>query len=163
MAQHSSYLEKVFQSPVSFQETIDLAVKRLQKVRRRKGYKFDAIFCRGVSGISIASPVAYRLKCGLIVIRKKQELQYSHADCLAEGACKSFKTVLFLDDFTSSGNTLVACLKELKKSYSGYCQKLPTLVGSYFYHYNRVGFEENEEMIAGLYQKNRKTVAQLIA
>ena len=162
MAQHSSYLSTVFKSSISFQGTVNTAVKRLQKLRRRKGYQFDAIFCRGVSGICVAAPIAYRLKCGLIVIRKEQERQYSHADCLVEGACDSFRSLLFVDDFTSSGNTLVACLKQLKETYSSFGQKLPSLVGSYFYHVHRQGFEDNETMIAGLYQENRKEVAKLL-
>lgn len=159
MAQHSSYLEKVFSTKTSFNETVDLAVKRLRAFRRRKDGKFDAIFCRGVSGITIASAVSYRLKCGLIVVRKDDEK--SHANYQVEGISHDYSRILFLDDFTCTGDTLVKCLEKIEESSNANDYKIPSLVGSYFYA--RDGLESNKTMLDFIYAGNREMVSHYFA
>lgn len=154
MSQHSSYLEKIFDSSCVFKETINTAVKSLRQVRRRKGHDFDGIFCRGVSGLAVAAPVAYRLGCDLVVVRKNEEK--SHASYRVEGASHAHTKLLFLDDFTCSGATLANSVEALDECYSD----LPSLVGSYFFA--RGGFVKNESMMANILTEYRLKVQRMV-
>ncbi len=79
-------------------------VKQVIKMIKARGLKFDAIACRGVSGLLIAPIVAMRLNKTLIVVRKGEK---THSCYVVEGD-HAAKRYLILDDFIASGATVRA-------------------------------------------------------
>ena len=77
-------------------------VKQVVKMIKARGLKFDAIACRGVSGLLIAPIVAMRLNKSLIVVRK---VEYTHSPYVVEGDYGA-RTYLILDDFIDKGATV---------------------------------------------------------
>lgn len=103
-------------------EKVDAAVYFLQP---RKRY-FDSIVVRGQSGVIVGSPVALRLRVPLVVVRKPGVS--SHSSYHVINLQNVGDRWLFLDDFISSGATLLACKNELAK-YDTRC--------SFVYQYDR--------------------------
>jgi adenine/guanine phosphoribosyltransferase-like PRPP-binding protein len=90
--------------------------KNLSKARRllkAAALDFDAVACRGVSGIVFASPLALSLGKPLIVVRKSGDGSHSnnHVECGVEW--ENVKRWLFVDDFISSGATMTEVNKAL--------------------------------------------------
>jgi orotate phosphoribosyltransferase len=108
VTRHSSYLENVFSSPSRLSKTCTNVIKKLKEL----GWEFDAIAVRGVSGITIGSIVASRMRKQLIVVRKDGD--GSHADTRVEGIIlgRDFKFV-FIDDLICSGETRRKTLEKM--------------------------------------------------
>lgn len=104
---HSYYHSKWAGSPRSLQNV----ARKVTKAIRESDVQFDAIACRGVSGIVVASAVASRLAKQLIVVRKPDVK--SHADVTAEGRPLSDYTYIVIDDFICSGATIRETMKTL--------------------------------------------------
>ena len=95
---HADYLNKLI-------PTDKLAkTARLAKIALKQ-FDYDAIACRGVSGLLIAPIMAVRLKKSLLVVRKPHE--NNHSSQMVEGDAAA-KRYIILDDFTCSGETAKA-------------------------------------------------------
>ncbi len=88
-------------------------VKRTVKVLKPHVSFFDSIACRGMSGTLVAPAVALALKKDLIIVRKES----SHSVYKVEGAFHK-EAYVIVDDFVSSGNTIVQIINEIKKAES---------------------------------------------
>lgn len=77
-------------------------VTQVVKMIRVRGLVFDAIACRGVSGMLIAPIVAMRLNKTLIVVRKGEP---THSTYAVEGDHGAQRYII-LDDFIDSGDTI---------------------------------------------------------
>ena len=82
-------------------------VKQVIRMIRERKLEFDAIVCRGVSGLLIAPIVAMRLNKTLIVVRKGEK---THSAYTVEGD-HGAKRYLILDDFIDGGDTVRAIIK----------------------------------------------------
>lgn len=86
-------------------------VKQVIKMIKACGLKFDAIACRGVSGLLIAPIVAMRLNKTLIVVRKGKK---THSYYVVEGD-HAAERYLILDDFIESGDTVRVIGEDIHK------------------------------------------------
>lgn len=94
-----------------------MEIERLPKavaaaVLALKGWKFDAIAFRGMSGTFISVPVALRMKKRMILVRKN--ITDNHSAMWVEGY-KEAKTYVILDDFISSGHTAKTIVEKVKE------------------------------------------------
>jgi adenine/guanine phosphoribosyltransferase-like PRPP-binding protein len=96
-------------------ERAKYTVRQVVKMIRARGLEFDAIACRGVSGLLIAPIVAMRLNKALIVVRKSTS--DSHSCYLVEGD-HGAKRYLILDDFIDSGDTVRATIERIYEANS---------------------------------------------
>jgi hypoxanthine phosphoribosyltransferase len=102
---HADYLNKLI-------PTDKLAkTARLAKIALKQ-FDYDAIACRGVSGLLIAPMMAVRLKKSLLVVRKPGE--NNHSGRMVEGDAAA-KRYIILDDFTDSGETAKAIKRAIDK------------------------------------------------
>jgi adenine/guanine phosphoribosyltransferase-like PRPP-binding protein len=84
-------------------------VRQVIKMIKARGLEFDAIACRGVSGLLIAPVVAMRLNKTLIVVRKGEK---THSGYKVEGD-HGAKRYLILDDFIDGGDTVRITIKDI--------------------------------------------------
>ena len=91
-------------TPMLTPERARYTVKQVVKMIKARGLEFDAIACRGVSGLLIAPIVAMRLNKTLIVVRKGEK---THSSRSVEGD-HGAKRYLILDDFIDEGDTVRA-------------------------------------------------------
>lgn len=124
---YSAYLRK-FMEVDDRAERIEIIVDTLSQF----DHEFDAIACTGVSGLIVASVLAYRMEKHLIILRKDGE--NSHAAYCVENNRKQFR-VLIVDDLVSSGNTL----RRIDSAVSG------TIVGALLYHTGELLSDESLE------------------
>jgi hypothetical protein len=90
----------------------DQLAKTARLVRRALAkYDYDALACRGVSGLLITPIMAVRLKKSLLVVRKPSEDQ--HSGRIVEGDIAARRYII-LDDFICEGETAKAIRKEIK-------------------------------------------------
>lgn len=117
---HSTYLTNIL-NPTTFNEVV---AKTLANLTTRKD-DFDGIAFRGLSGSLIAPIICWKLKKKMIAVRKET----SHSTFAAEGPnCERY---IILDDFVSSGSTILAILEGIsKQGIKGKC------VGIYLWKYN---------------------------
>ena len=85
-------------------------VARICKLVRQRNIEFDAIACRGLSGLLIAPIVAMRLKKTLLCVRKGEK---THSTYPVEGDTKA-KTYVILDGFIDTGSTVSAIVGAIK-------------------------------------------------
>lgn len=107
---------------------VNQAIKTLRKHRD----EFDIIAVRGVSGITVGSPVALMLDKQLVVIRKPDESSHS-AGMPAGIGYNSDGTphrYIFLDDFIASGATRNAVKQDIALRRPEW-----RYVGDYLYNY----------------------------
>ena len=83
--------------------------KKVVKMIKARGLKFDAIACRGVSSMLISPIVAMRLNKSLIVVRKGEA---THSSYIVEGD-HGARRYLIIDDFIDSGDTIRAITEEI--------------------------------------------------
>lgn len=82
-------------------------------LEHQKRYSFDAIVCRGVSGLLYAAPLSVATGIPLTVVRKtNQELSHSEFD--VEGLVGPDMRYAFVDDFIVWGNTFNKCRDAVK-------------------------------------------------
>lgn len=109
---HSSYLSNVFSSPKELHDSVR-KVKRVLKKFVADGNGYDAIVCRGVSGITVASIASYALKKQLIVVRKPDEK--SHSAYRLEGMPEEGNVrYVIVDDFICTGETFVNIAQDIR-------------------------------------------------
>jgi len=84
-------------------------VRQVIKMIKDRGLEFDAIACRGVSGLLIAPIVAMRLNKSLIVVRKGED---THSMYTVEGD-HGARRYLILDDFIDQGDTVREIASEI--------------------------------------------------
>jgi len=111
----------LLQNGPQFRRAIDIIAKHYQ------GKKIDKIVAVESRGFIIASPLAYKLKAGIIPVRKKGKLPYKtveatyeleygtdtlqmHADAFQPGA-----NILIVDDLLATGGTAKATIDLIKK------------------------------------------------
>lgn len=80
-----------------------------QIVKKLSAYEFDAIACRGLSGVLVAPMVALAMNKTLLIIRNHLDCHSAH---MVEGDYGARRYVI-LDDFASSGNTVEKIVKEI--------------------------------------------------
>jgi hypothetical protein len=87
---------------------------------------FEIIACRGVSGLLFASLLSYRMRKGLVIVRKEDHS--THSCCRVEGHLPiNGEKWVIVDDFISSGATIGEIIAKLGK------YALPGLLGAYLY------------------------------
>jgi len=111
----------LLENPKAYHYTINALVKPFQHSKIQKVIGIDA------RGFLLASGVAYKLKTGISIVRKKGKLPYK---CLSEqysyeyakdvlemhqDAIKPGERVLIVDDVLATGNTLQATIKIIKR------------------------------------------------
>lgn len=134
---HSNYLRDVFANKSRMKKTIKKCRDAL------KGVDYDAIVVTGVSGLAIGATLAYLTGKSLVVVRKDSEK--SHADQKVEGMpATNFKYVI-VDDFVSSGDTLIAIAEKMdsRQKMTGVKNKF---VGLIQYHCDRQTFCDRDNM-----------------
>jgi hypothetical protein len=106
VTKHSSYYLETMGNSAQLKKVVDRSVRQIRKAIKDGHYpKLDAIACRGISGIIVASAVSIRLGVQLIVVRKT--LDESHAESLIEGEPLTGEyTFICMDDFVCSGDTI---------------------------------------------------------
>jgi len=119
---HSSYYRETMGNPAQLKRIVDRSCRQIRKAMK-DGHlpKIDAIACRGISGIIVASAVSVRLGVQLIVVRKT--LDECHAESLIEGQPHGSYNFICLDDFVCSGDTISKTCEALTGEH----------VGNYFY------------------------------
>jgi len=112
----------LLQNAQSFKKTVDLIYEQC------KGKKIDYVACIEARGFIFGAALAYKLKAGLVLVRKKGKLpakthsvtyalEYGkdtleiHQDALKPGA-----RVLLVDDLLATGGTVEAACRLLKKA-----------------------------------------------
>lgn len=105
----SDYLSEIM-SPIGLQKT----VRKVCRIIRTSGVKFDAVAFRGFSGAIIAPMVACRMKKGFLAVRKSKEYEACHSSQLVEGAVKVDCRYIIVDDLISSGATIWNIVETLK-------------------------------------------------
>ena len=103
---HSSYMRNTF---LNREEVIQQALQGMKTAP-----KCDAIVCTGVSGMVVAPIISYMLDKQLIVVRKPNYRDCSHADLLVEGCLIEPFTYVIMDDFCYTGDTVKYCLDALQ-------------------------------------------------
>jgi adenine/guanine phosphoribosyltransferase-like PRPP-binding protein len=96
------------------------------RIIRASDEKWDAIVCMGNSGTLFAGGLSVRLGLPIILVRKPQE--NTHSTYLVEGLF-SGKQLLFIDDFISSGKTLMTASNMIKDKFGKKCK----ITHAYFY------------------------------
>jgi len=89
--------------------------------------KFDSLAATGVSGITVAAPLAVLLNKPLVVVRKKDDGSHN-VNQLVEGHLSMGKRVLFVDDFIAGGDTKARVVKAIHG-----IDKRADLIGQYLY------------------------------
>lgn len=79
-------------------------IKKICDALIKKGVKFDSFVGRGVSGITVASMLAYRMNKNLVVVRKDKH--NSHSNLMVEGIIHDRHTFIIVDDFIETGSTI---------------------------------------------------------
>lgn len=98
----SGYLSYAF-SPTNLPIIVNETVKFLRRQQNLKNRQpFNAIVVRGVSGMLVGSPVAYRMKLPLVVVRKSDG---NHSGQSVEGF-RYIENYVVIDDFVASGDTI---------------------------------------------------------
>lgn len=104
---HSGYLRNVFSPRAN-----DIIDEVIEKIRATGMLTYtDAFAGCGMSGIIVASKLAYATKRELIAVRKANVS--SHASEKVEGVIGS--NYVFVDDFVASGNTLRHTIHSIQK------------------------------------------------
>jgi len=108
-------------SPEAFGEAIE------QMARRYEGQKIDSIVAAEARGFIFAAPLALRLNCGFVPVRKPGKLPFdTHAfhyeleygtDTLEMhiDGVQSGQNVLMVDDLLATGGTMKACCNLVEK------------------------------------------------
>jgi adenine/guanine phosphoribosyltransferase-like PRPP-binding protein len=99
---HSEYL-RYCMHPLALAENLQRAVVALE------GYEYDALACRGISGMSFTFPLTVMVGKPPIVVRKKHE--ESHGNWV-EGYYAA-KRYIIVDDFVGSGDTAREIIKAI--------------------------------------------------
>lgn len=111
----------LLKNPEAFKETIDMFYEQL------KSFKIDYVAAVESRGYLFGAPLAYKLGCGLVIIRKpgklpaeveriEYDLEYGkdileiHKDAIEKG-----KNVLIIDDLLATGGTVGAACQLVKK------------------------------------------------
>lgn len=97
-------------NPLEFERAIKRATRALRPLRS----EFDTIFVTGLSGMIPGAVIAHAWKKNLVVMRKPNE--DSHG-CFIEGYFG--RSVVILDDFVSSGDTMVRMFDYLRDYQGG--------------------------------------------
>lgn len=105
---NTDYLESIYKTP-KFIDQVNKMVLRMKDFR--KNHKFDAIAFTGTSGAAMAYILSYKLKLPLICVRKDDKNHFGQS---IEG-CISALTYVIVDDFISSGSTIIRIHKQIKK------------------------------------------------
>ena len=104
------YLED-FIDPRKAKYIINECVAELRKLQRTSVLEFDAIACRGLSGLLIAPQIAVRLEKSLIVVRKGEDC---HSSNMVEGDSATLRYII-VDDLIATGSTVRAMHREIGK------------------------------------------------
>jgi len=77
--------------------------------------EFDAIACRGVSGLLIASPLCVAMNRPLIIVRKG--ISGTHSSARVEGYLPSELRYVIVDDFIETGTTVYTIIRRIREQY----------------------------------------------
>ncbi len=111
----------LLQNPKVFRYTVD------QMCKPFLNRKIDKIVAIDARGFLLASPMAYKMKCGVVLVRKKGKLPYKTiekeyqkeygVDVLAmhQDAIKKGDKVLIVDDLLATGGTIAAAVEMVEK------------------------------------------------
>jgi len=117
-------------------------IQKLLKAMRK--IKFDAIAFRGVSGSLMAPILAYKLKKGLIVVRKGNES--THSSYVVEGTIDNRHTkYVIVDDLILTGETIENIMSEIDKEVDNhfFVDGRMKCVGVFLYAQNKMGLKKS--------------------
>lgn len=122
---HLSYLDDAD----TLRERVDRTVRLLEPHADR----FDSIAVQGLSGVTVGSIVAYRMRKRLIIVRKDETK--SHREVMVEGlpSPEPFRYI-FLDDFTCTGDTRDRVLEAIQNADCSHGVD-GTFVGEFYHLY----------------------------
>ena len=106
----TAYLDSIYQSPLKYKRLIDKIADQLTALKKKKS--FGALAFRGTSGAALAYPLSARLNIPLICVRKPDEVSHGFK---IEGTQRNVRKYVIIDDFTESGKTIKAILKQIDK------------------------------------------------
>ena len=113
-----------------FSKAVESTVEALES----RTVRFDSIVVRGVSGLIVGAPVAHLIQKPIVVVRK--EGVSSHTSSLISNFGEIGGRYVVVDDFVSSGGTLMAIRSEVDRM-AGYEGRKVEYVGLYEYWYER--------------------------
>ena len=121
-------------------DTIDMALETLRLV------EFDTVVGCGISGVTFAAMLAYKLDCNLWIVRKPEDVN-NHSSFRVEGSTpKGYERsqVLVVDDLVDSGSTMVRIRETLygAGNIEGF-----DIVGDYMYATNRFTTEGTQSWL----------------
>lgn len=109
------------EDPEAFQEAVNAMSERIEK------YDFDKIVCADARGFIFGSPIAYKMKKGLVIARKPNKLPrpgitYSYTLeygqntlVISEGAIKPGEKVVIVDDLLATGGSANAMVQMVQQ------------------------------------------------
>ncbi len=100
--------------PCSLKAQVNRVVRNLEKLRKQKKVKFDAIAFRGMSGAAVAYPVSVLAGYHLIAVRKEDHSEH-HGRNVEGSESRKIRRYIILDDFICSGNTIKAIIHAIDK------------------------------------------------
>lgn len=114
----------LLQNPKIFKYTIDQMCKPYLKI------KIDKIVAIDARGFLLATPMAYKMNCGVVLVRKKGKLPYKIIEkeykkeygidilTMHQDSIKKGEKVLIVDDLLATGGT-IAATAEMVESLGG--------------------------------------------
>lgn len=95
-------------------------------------YKFQALACRGSSGMMAASVLGIALQLPVIYVRKEEE--FSHGSSVESNAgYRTLERYLIVDDLICTGNTLAKIADKIENYAKRNSMKPPVCVGAFLY------------------------------
>ena len=115
--------------------------------RELSNIEFDTIVCTGLSGVTFGSLLAYEEHCALWLVRKADD-KSTHSSAKIEGIkyVNHRARVLVVDDFTSTGNTMMHIRKTLTEAGQYYTGAYE-IVGEYMYRINQFTPEGEQDWL----------------
>ena len=111
------YLYDIFNGYNKRQNKVSLIIKSVRAFERKYKIHIHYLVVRGMSGVTIGSIVAHKMKKSLIIVRKRGEK--THSSNQVEGLPYHQQNgipynALFIDDCVDTGETLLKTLEEIK-------------------------------------------------
>ncbi len=94
-------------------------VRRIVSAIKKSGVSFNAVACRGVSGLVIAPIIAHYFNKPLVVVRKPGELSQDNChgfEQIEVSSSKILQYYIIIDDLVSSGETIGTIVDDIKTS-----------------------------------------------
>jgi len=123
----SGYLHSFFEPDKMIKTITDL-----RQTIAASGVKFDAIACRGMSGLLVSSPLGMMMEKPVIVVRKGTS--GTHSGSNVEGYLPVHLKYIIVDDFVETGATIRTIIRRIGEYYRpDFFRKTAKCVGVFLY------------------------------